>query len=220
MGISKYNVNSMNMKPISQFESLHTGPASFRTSRHGFRTRQLVISSHRKLDDAKDCLKTTNKCHIDKKDEESPDLRSRRECILKTLSVVSIVSFGSCYSSQAQIELPEDYVKTAHGLIDSLRDSIEADLSGLPEREVRRKAEPAKDFVKKFISIWSDAAVLKDEDSCQEIRVAVQELGDFYRMNGQRNRLNQDVADSILSHLEKAEMALPELPAKKNIFPF
>ena len=208
------------MKPVKQFESLHKGDVSFRTSRKGFSTRQMVTSSHRKSDDDRDCLKLTNKYHVNKIDGGSPDFISRRECILKTLSVVSIVSFGSCYSSQAQIELPEDYVKTAHGLIDSLRDSIEADLSGLPEREVRRKAEPAKDFVKKFISTWSDAAVLKDEDSCQEIRVAVQELGDFYRMNGQRNRLNQDVADSILSHLEKAEMALPELPAKQNIFPF
>jgi hypothetical protein len=180
----------------------------------------MVTSFNRKSDDDRDCLKMTNKYHINKRGGDSPDLSSRRECILKTLSVVSIVSLGSCCSSKAQIELPEDYVKTAHGLIDSLRDSIEADLSGLPEREVRRKAEPAKDFVKKFISIWSDAAVLKDEDSCQEIRAAVQELGDFYRMNGQRNRLNQVVADSILSHLEKAEMALPELPAKKNIFPF
>jgi len=163
----------------------------------------------------------TNEYPIDKRNRERPDLKNRRECILKTVvSAMSIVSYGSCYSSQAQVELPEEYVKTAHGLIDSLRDSIEADLSGLPEREVRRKAEPAKDFVKKFISTWSDAAVLKDEDSCQEIRVAVQELGDFYRMNGQRNRLSQDVADSILSHLEKAEMALPELAAKKGLFEF
>jgi len=209
----------MSLKPMRQIESMQVGPTLFRTCRHVISTRQMLRSSHGNSDVGTDGQKITKGYLIEISNKEVPVMRNRRECILKTLiGVVSIVSYGSCYSSQAQIELPEDYVKTAHGLIDSLRDSIEADLSGLPEREVRRKAEPAKDFVKKFISIWSDAAVLKDEDSCQEIRVAVQELGDFYRMNGQRNRLSQDVADFILSHLEKAEMALPELPAKKGFF--
>jgi len=116
-------------------------------------------------------------------------------------------------------ELPSDFVDLAYDLIDALRDSIDADLSGSPEREVRRKAEPAKDLVKRYINTWSGASAIADSTACQEIRTAVQELGEFYRSNGQRQRMTEGVATSILKHLETAEASLPE-KKEMSIFPF
>ena len=115
--------------------------------------------------------------------------------------------------------LPRDFVDTAYDLIDALKESIEVDLSGAPEREVRRKAEPAKDLVKRYINTWSGASAIADTTACKEIRLAVQELGEFYRVQGQRKRMSKEVADSILNHLSVAESALPE-KKEKSIFPF
>ena len=65
------------------------------------------------------------------------------------------------------IELPKDFVQLAYDLIDALRDAIEADLSGAPEREVRRKADPAKDLVKRFINSWSGSSAHRRYDGLQ-----------------------------------------------------
>ena len=115
------------------------------------------------------------------------------------------------------IELPKDFVQLAYDLIDALRDAIEADLSGAPEREVRRKADPAKDLVKRFINSWSGSSAIADMTACSEIRAAVQELGEFYRINGQRAGMTKDFAERILGHLTEAEKALPEKPQKKSL---
>ena len=115
------------------------------------------------------------------------------------------------------IELPKDFVELAYDLIDALRDAIEADLSGAPEREVRRKADPAKDLVKRFINSWSGSSAIADTTACSEIRAAVQELGEFYRINGQRAGMTNEFAERILGHLTEAEKALPEKPQKKSL---
>lgn len=114
------------------------------------------------------------------------------------------------------IELPKDFVKLAHDLIDALRESIETDLSGAPEREVRRKAEPAKDLVKRFINTWGGSSAISETTACSEIRAAVQELGEFYRTKGQRAGMTSEVAKRILDHLDEAEKALPEIEEKRN----
>lgn len=145
----------------------------------------------------------------------------RRQSLHVGLALV-LTSFGARASSADSIdpaELPRDFVNLAYDLIDALRDSIDADLSGAPEREVRRKADPAKDLVKRYINTWSGASAIADSTACQEIRTAVQELGEFYRVNGQRQRMTDSVAASILKHLETAESALPE-KKEKSIFPF
>jgi len=115
------------------------------------------------------------------------------------------------------IELPKDFVELAYDLIEALRDAIEADLSGAPEREVRRKADPAKDLVKRFINSWSGSSAISDTTACSEIRAAVQELGEFYRINGQRAGMTNEFAGRILGHLTEAEKALPEKPQKKSL---
>jgi hypothetical protein len=115
------------------------------------------------------------------------------------------------------IELPKDFVQLAYDLIEALRDAIDADLSGAPEREVRRKADPAKDLVKRFINSWSGSSAIADTTACSEIRAAVQELGEFYRINGQRAGMTNEFAERILGHLTEAEKALPERPQKKSL---
>jgi len=118
------------------------------------------------------------------------------------------------------MELPKDFVDLAYDLIDALRESIDTDLSGAPEREVRRKAEPAKDLVKRFINTWSGSSAIAETTACSEIREAVQELGEFYRTRGQRAGMTTEVAQRILDHLTEAEKALPGKPEKKSLLGF
>jgi len=100
-----------------------------------------------------------------------------------------------------------------------LRDAIDADLDGLPEYEVRRKADPAKDLVKTFMTRWKDVPVVKEDPSYAQLIQSIQELGQFYQKNGQRARMNLSTGKSILDHLEAAEVALPEREEPKR-FPF
>lgn len=181
-------------------------------SRHETGRTGVCVASHRRVTrNAMDRTKTDRTMH-------------RREIIhdihaMGMFAMLQWVLPVEARSVEGNLELPRDYVNTVHDLIDALRDSIEVDLSGASEVEIRRKAEPAKDAVKKFINRWSDAALVKDETSCQEIRVALQELGEFYQSNGQRTRLTERVAASILAHLDKADATLPER-APKKMFPF
>lgn len=150
-----------------------------------------------------------------------PSSYHRRDIIAlaSTLVVIQGRSVALAAETESRVTLPKDFVETAYDLIDALRESIDLDVSGAPEREVRRKAEPAKDLVKRFINNYSDAPVISLEPSCREIRLAVQELGEFYRAKGQRQRMDADTSASILGHLEEAEKSLPERP-EKSIFPF
>ena len=145
--------------------------------------------------------------------------KTRREILLDSFGIAMAPAFLP-WRTRADTQLPKEYVETSHALIDALRETIELDLSGASELEVRRRAEPAKDLVKKFINNWSDAVVVRDETSCQEIRAAVQELGKFYSQNGQRKRLTDSVATSLLGHLDAAKGSLPEREEKKNLLPF
>ena len=153
--------------------------------------------------------------------QENNLVLARRDSLCLGLSLVltNLGVRGASADSIDPSELPRDFVDLAYDLIDALRDSIDADLSGSPEREVRRKAEPAKDLVKRYINTWSGASAIADATACREIRIAVQELGEFYRSNGQRQRMTDSVAASILKHLETAQNALPE-KKEKSIFPF
>lgn len=119
----------------------------------------------------------------------------------------------------AQADLPKGYTDTARSLVDALRDSIDADLAGAPEREVRRKADPAKDLVRKFMGDWRGAAVVSEDESYRQLTAAIQELGQFYMQRGQRARLDEAVGQALLTRLEAADAALPPAPEKKR-FPF
>lgn len=143
---------------------------------------------------------------------------NRRRALLLTVLGASLTS-GTRPKPSDAAELPDAYAETALSLIRTLRDAIEADLDGLPEYEVRRKADPAKDLVKTFMTRWKDAPVVKEDPSYAQLIQSIQELGQFYQRNGQRARMNLRTGKSILDHLEAAEVALPEREEPKK-FPF
>lgn len=120
----------------------------------------------------------------------------------------------------ADAELPQRYVDTARSLVDALREAVYADLGGAPEREVRRKADPAKDLVRQFMSRWRDAGEVAGEVSYAELTGAIRQLGEFYLSNGQRARLSEEVGQALLARLDAAEAALPPPPEKKSLLPF
>jgi hypothetical protein len=63
-----------------------------------------------------------------------------------------------------------EYEELAASLVKTLRESVSADLTGADEREVRRKADPAKPLVKRFMTQWQGAAVVREEESYRELR--------------------------------------------------
>lgn len=148
---------------------------------------------------------------------------TRRRTLLLTLLGTSIAG-GSCLELAGAAvasapELPDAYAETALSLVKTLREAIEADLDGLPEYEVRRKADPAKDLVKTFMTRWKDVPIVKEDPSYAQLIQSIQELGQFYQKNGQRARMNLGTGRSILDHLDAAEAALPEREEPKK-FPF
>ncbi|GAB4820470.1 hypothetical protein N2152v2_007516 [Parachlorella kessleri] len=113
------------------------------------------------------------------------------------------------------------YQEFAVKLIQSLEDAIQVDLDGAEEREVRRKADPAKNLVREFVQKWRDAPLLQEQQSHRRISDTIQQLGRFYQTNGVRARLSQDVGSQLLRQLHQAEEALPPLPEQKLLpFPF
>ncbi|KAG7669531.1 hypothetical protein Ndes2526B_g05872 [Nannochloris sp. 'desiccata'] len=123
-------------------------------------------------------------------------------------------------TAAADIDLPKGYLDTARSLVIALRDAVDTDLSGAPEREVRRKADPAKDLVRQFMTRWKDVPLVRDDVSYTQLTGAIKELGEFYMKNGQRSRLPENVGQVLLARLEAAENALPPETEKKSIFPF
>ena len=108
----------------------------------------------------------------------------------------------------------------ARSLVEALRDAVYSDLSGAPEREVRRKADPAKDLVRQFMTRWRDEREVAGEESYTELTAAIRQLGEFYLKNGQRARLSEEVGQALLAKLDAAEAALPPPPEKKSLLPF
>eukprot|EP00879_Flechtneria_rotunda_P005315 GHRR01005602.1.p1 GENE.GHRR01005602.1~~GHRR01005602.1.p1 ORF type:complete len:208 (+),score=88.86 GHRR01005602.1:136-759(+) len=109
-------------------------------------------------------------------------------------------------------ELPKAYIRTMHRLVKALNDSIEAEASGAKEMEVRRKADPAKEMVREFVSKWQDDAAVVGDVAHDEMQSALSQLGRFYQKNGSRSRLDDATRQSVLSHLAAVEASLPEEP--------
>lgn len=176
---------------------------------------------------------TTCSCHMhpsSPKDLNHHNL-SRRVALLSLSSLVITPTIiispntaqaeGEPQSSSSSSSLPKPYIKTCRGLITSLRESISADLTGLDEREVRRKADPAKPFVRDFMSNWQDSPLVVDTDSHKELLSTIKELGTFYASRGQRARLDSELGQRLLDSLDAAEAALPVVEEKSKLpFPF
>jgi len=155
-----------------------------------------------------------------------PSNLERREILVGVLltpivAATSLVTpLPATAAASADVDLPKGYLDTARSLVEALRDAVDTDLSGAPEREVRRKADPAKDLVRQFMTKWKDAPLVREDVSYTQLTEAIKELGEFYIKNGQRSRIPENVGKALLTRLEAAENALPPETEKKNIFPF
>jgi hypothetical protein len=114
--------------------------------------------------------------------------------------------------------VPRGYRNTVEGLITSVRDALDADDRGAPERDVRRRADPARERVREFVGKWRDSPVVSGTVYHEEVKAAIAELGAFYSKAGPRAAVTRDVRASVLAHLERAEAALP--PAEKGMLGF
>lgn len=131
-----------------------------------------------------------------------------------------VAPFRATAAADVVVQLPKGYLDTARSLVIALRDAVDTDLSGAEEREVRRKADPAKELVREFMTKWKDAPLVKDDVSYTQLTGAIKDLGEFYMKNGQRSRLSESVGQALLTRLDAAENALPASTEKKSIFPF
>lgn len=105
-------------------------------------------------------------------------------------------------------KLPKEYTELVKRIVSSLRESLQAEASGASEREVRRKAEPAKEAVMDYVGKWQANPKVSDDPSSEEIKKALAELGAFYKAKGSRSRLTDEVRGTVLGHLAAAEAAL------------
>jgi len=199
------------MNPLVQRTSLSSGSCA--TSR-----REPPHAQH---------LKSAVHTHCSNYPQNNQPLDSERRKILIGVLLTPILAASSLViplpataTASADIDLPRGYLDTARSLVEALRDAVDTDLSGAPEREVRRKADPAKDLVRQFMTKWKDVPLVRDDVSYTQLTEAIKELGEFYIKNGQRSRLPENVGQALLARLEAAENALPPETEKKNIFPF
>ena len=146
----------------------------------------------------------------------------RRDILIGALltPIVITTSLATPPPATADVALPKGYQDTARSLVEALRDAVDTDLSGAPEREVRRKADPAKDLVRQFMTKWKDVPLVREDVSYTQLTGAIRDIGEFYMKNGQRARLPENVGQALLARLDAAEIALPPETEKKSIFPF
>lgn len=119
----------------------------------------------------------------------------------------------------AETELPKAYLQNASRLVKTLRASIEADVGGLDEAEVRRLADPSKELVREFMTRWRGVPLVQDDETYHLITAAIRDLGQFYLRSGARARLPADLGRSLLDQLDAALGLLPDVPPP-SLFPF
>ncbi|EIE25666.1 hypothetical protein COCSUDRAFT_52532 [Coccomyxa subellipsoidea C-169] len=154
-----------------------------------------------------------------------PDITDRRSIVLMAAALPLLhprqldAQVLQSFSEPART-LPQGYEEFAGKLAAALREAIETDLSDAEERQVRKKADPAKNLVKGWLSEWKDAQGVQGEASYTQLSGTIKELGEFYRKKGQRARLPRSLGNELLAKLAAAENALP-LPGsadgKQNI---
>jgi hypothetical protein len=81
--------------------------------------------------------------------------------------------------------------------------------------QVRKSAESAKAPIREFISKWKLDARVQGDIIFTETAQALEELGQYYLKKGQRAALDNSTANSVLRHLNAAEVQLPEKQEKK-----
>ena len=101
-----------------------------------------------------------------------------------------------------------EYIDDSLKLVRAIRETIELEASGAKEFDVRRKADPAKEDIQRWIRTWRDSRPVLGEPSYAAISGALRELGRFYQANGSRAQLSGEVRDIVLGELQRAETAL------------
>ena len=114
-------------------------------------------------------------------------------------------------------------------VVASLRDSIAFEAGGADERAVRRKADPAKADIERFLRDWKGVQSVASEpsyvalvgahmcaaaglqlsaDAPPHSTEALRQLGAFYTARGSRAVLTPEVRESVLAALRDAAAAL------------
>eukprot|EP00891_Asterochloris_glomerata_P004080 jgi/Astpho2/4080/Aster-x1198 len=82
---------------------------------------------------------------------------------------VSDMADRTFFPTEGPRQLPRGYEDTSRKLIGALQDALQADMDGAPEKEVRRRANPAQGFVKDWVGKWRDDVAVRGSDSHREI---------------------------------------------------
>ncbi|BDA43852.1 probable photosystem II D1 precursor processing protein PSB27-H2, chloroplastic at C-terminar half [Coccomyxa sp. Obi] len=142
-------------------------------------------------------------------------LSASKRCLLLALAAVPLAAPRVLHAqelwslAETSKRLPPGYEEFAGKLAAALREAIETDLSDAEERQVRKKADPAKNLVKGWLSDWKDAPGVQAEPSYTQLSGTIRELGEFYRKKGQRARLPRTFGEELLAKLAAAENSLP-----------
>ena len=147
------------------------------------------------------------------------------------------MTFASARSAAASRScLRAAYVESVRDVVSALSDTILFEASGASEREVRRKADPAKASIERFLRDWKGSPLVSSQPSyaalvgafrlsskcsrcrkpffllCSDAYVcfadALRQLGAFYAARGSRAALTPDVRDAVLAALKQADADL------------
>ncbi|GAX81881.1 hypothetical protein CEUSTIGMA_g9309.t1 [Chlamydomonas eustigma] len=136
---------------------------------------------------------------------------SRRAALILFSSCMAVVSSDDISGKALAVEgneLPKAYRTVSEKIIKSLRDSVAAENSGASENEVRRKADPAKENVREFMSKWKDNPKVSWHPSHDEFVSAITDLGQFYQKAGPRARMTEGIKEVLLAHMDAAAATL------------
>lgn len=101
---------------------------------------------------------------------------------------------------------PKRYLDDTRKLVSALRDSVTYVEDS--QRDARRKAAPAQEAVRLWLSHWKAERRVSGEQSYAAVTDALRALGEFYAKNGPVAPLTDDVRDVVLAALDKADAAL------------
>ncbi len=120
---------------------------------------------------------------------------------------------GGAARAEETSNLPKSYVKLAREIEKTLRSTIELEVEGASDAEIRRSGEPVKALYRELLGKYDADARVSGDASYLALTDAFLELGNFYRANGPKARLTNAVRASVLDKLDAVQGALP--PPKK-----
>lgn len=95
---------------------------------------------------------------------------------------------------------------------------MQAEQDGAPESEVRRKADPARERVRDFLSRYRGDRAIEASASFEAVSAILRDLGAYYQERGPRAALTADFAIDLLLRLDAAESLLPASEERRGLF--